>query len=219
MARKGPPGAVRKNVPWWPQAVAALRSDPVLGELAQHYADHGLEATDDLFTCYVRTVCGQQVSNKAGDAICARLLTAMGEEQGSALARRIAAASPDELRACGVHGGKAKALLALSQGFLAGDLTAAALESLTDAEVTERITALPGLGPWSATMILLFGLARPDVFAGGDYGVRKGLQKVLSLPSTPSVADAHALGRQWHPWGSAATWLLWRSLATNPIKY
>lgn len=219
MARKGPPGAVRKNVPWWPQAVAALRNDPVLGELAQHYAQHGLEATDDLFTCYVRTVCGQQVSNKAGDAICARLLAAMDGRHGEELAGRIAAASADELRACGVHGGKAKALLALSQGFLAGDLTASALAKLTDAEVTERITALPGLGPWSATMILLFGLARPDVFAGGDYGVRKGLQKLLSLPSTPSVADAHALGRQWHPWGSAATRLLWRSLAANPIKY
>lgn len=208
-----------KTVAWWPQAVSCLAKDPVLGALALEFANLGLAQADDLFSCYVRTVCGQQVANKSGEALYARVRAACGNASGQRFAQRLRSLSEEQLRSLGLHRGKQNALRALTNGYVSGALAPESVVSLNDAALTERFTALPGVGPWSATMILLFGLGRPDVFAAGDFGVRKALQKLYGLPSTPSAKDSLAMGRSWHPWGSAATWLLWRSISPNPVQY
>lgn len=219
MVRKGPLGAVPKTVAWWPQAVKSLASDCLLGPLVNDYAQCPLLQAEDLFCCYVRTVCGQQVSNRSGEALYARVCTACSGAVGEDFARALCAMDEEDLRKLGFHQGKQKALRSLSCGYLDGALAAEVLAPLTDEQAANKLTALPGVGPWSATMILLFGLGRPDVFAGGDFGVRKALQQLFSLPTPPSSREAMDQGSQWHPWASAATWLLWRSISPNPVQY
>ena len=88
--------------------------------------------------------------------------------------------------------------------------TQPALESLDDAAVRARLTAVKGVGPWTADMVLIFGLNRPDVWAQTDFGLRKALEKTGLDAKDPQV---------WAPWRTAATWLLWQSLTATPVQY
>ena len=94
--------------------------------------------------------------------------------------------------------------------YVEGSFTAPALESLDDAAVRARLTAVKGVGPWTADMVLIFGLNRPDVWAQTDFGLRKALEKTGLDAKDPQV---------WAPWRTAATWLLWQSLTATPVQY
>ena len=98
----------------------------------------------------------------------------------------------------------------LLQKYVEGSFTAPALESLDDAAVRARLTAVKGVGPWTADMVLIFGLNRPDVWAQTDFGLRKALEKTGLDAKDPQV---------WAPWRTAATWLLWQSLTATPVQY
>ena len=88
------------------------------------------------------------------------------------------------------------------------------MSRLSDDEVTTAITAVHGLGVWSAHMFMMFSLARLDVLPVGDLGIRKGFQKVYGLRKEPAPERMHAiaLSNGWAPYRSVASWYLWRSL-------
>ena len=129
----------------------------------------GMTASGDLMRSMVRAVTGQQVNNTAAVAAARRVTEVAKAQKGDALARGIVNAGCERLKAeARLTTTKAKALTAIAEGWLAGTLTPDALASLTDDEILERLTALPGDGRWTAHMILIFGLNRPDVFPVGD---------------------------------------------------
>src|SRR5690606_24546184 len=96
-----------------------------------------------------------------------------------------------------------------SQAMLSGQLDLDALVHLSDDEVRAVLTAIPGIGPWTAEIYLLTALLRPDAWPAGDLGVVVGMQQVKGLPQRPSRDELERLAEPWRPWRAVATRLLW----------
>jgi 3-methyladenine DNA glycosylase/8-oxoguanine DNA glycosylase len=82
--------------------------------------------------------------------------------------------------------------------------------------VVEALTRLRGVGEWTAHMVLMSSLGRPDVLPVGDYGVRKGVAALYRLRDLPKRAELEEIAAPWRPWRSVASWYVWRSLDTEP---
>ena len=104
----------------------------------------------------------------------------------------------------------------VAEHVLAGSLDLPALEAMADEDVVERITAVRGLGEWSAHMFLMFQLGRPDILPVGDYGVRNGIRIAYGLGEMPSPARAREIGAPWAPYRSVASWYMWRAVEGSP---
>lgn len=151
-----------------------------------------------------RIVVGQQLSVASAEAIWRRTSLAVAPFTAAALL----AADEATLRAAGLSQPKVRTLkalaLALEEGFDLERLT-----EQSDAEVHEALTALPGIGPWSADMYLLFCLGRRDAWAPGDLALQVGTQLAMQLDARPAPADLAAIAERWRPWRAVAARLLW----------
>jgi DNA-3-methyladenine glycosylase II len=107
-------------------------------------------------------------------------------------------------------------LRSLAEHVLSGELELERLQDLADDEIVAELTAVKGLGEWTAHMFLMFQLERPDVLAVGDLGIRRAVERAYELPDLPSAAELTELAEPWRPYRSAACRLLWRSLSNSP---
>ncbi|HEX7035135.1 MAG TPA: AlkA N-terminal domain-containing protein [Pseudomonadales bacterium] len=148
-----------------------------------------------LFEAFAGVVPFQQVSIDAGIAIVGRLVerfgTCLTHDGGRyyafPTAERVADARLDRLRACGLSARKAETLRALARLVAAGEVSEAGLEALPSTEAIAVLCELPGIGPWSAALVLLRGLGRLDVFPPGDVGARRALRALLDLAADADV--------------------------------
>ncbi len=203
-----------KLVAWWDKALLHLQSEPHFLPIIADSQGEGLCQSPDLFRSMARAVCGQQVNGAAAERQIQRVAAAAAHTGKSHLAEGILALDKAGLKACGLSPTKLSALLGLAQGYLQGELTCAALNGLTDEEILKKLTRISGVGPWTANMVLLFGLGRPDVFPIGDYGLRESGKTVFGDLDTMLERSEN-----WRPYRSAATWLLWRNRSKTPIQY
>ncbi|HTD78758.1 MAG TPA: hypothetical protein VK898_14065, partial [Chloroflexota bacterium] len=143
------------------------------------------------------TIPFQQVSLAAGQSIANRVVERFGRSRGDSwlfpLPEAIAAALPDELRACGLSEAKSRTLQTAAEMILDGRLAEADLLGLSSVELIERLDAMPGIGPWTAGVIALRGLGRLDVFPRGDVGARRLLAQLLGLPAPLTESEESAL--------------------------
>ena len=161
------------------------------------------------FAGLVRVILAQQLSSKAAATIFSRV---------EALAGGRTALTPDRLRAldvaalrgAGLSGQKVTYVYDLADRVLDGRLDLHALDTRSDEEVIEVITAVKGLGRWSAEMFLMFRLNRPDIFPVGDLGIVKGMQRLFGMKRRPAVRTMQRLAEPWRPYRSIAAWYLWR---------
>lgn len=200
----------------------ALRaSDPTLARLID-----SLEPIDlgtwrarwslDNFGSLARSIVGQQIAGRAAAAIFGRLLAFIGDRDPAAA---IAGASDVELRQIGLSGNKMAALRDLAARTLDGRLELDRLESLTDEEAREQLTAVRGIGAWTADMFLLGQLGRPDILPAGDLGIRRAVQAAYGLAKTPSEGDVRGMSEAWRPYRSLATAYLYSSLRAVPPEH
>ncbi len=183
---------------------ALAAADPELGRIIAEVGCVDLEGHDTPFESLGRSIVGQQLSGRAAQAIWQRLGASVGHTPD-----KIAAASSEALLAAGLSHRKAEYLAGLAQAVLSGDLDLAALEGLPDDEVIARLTALRGIGPWSAHMYLMFQLARPDVLATGDAGVRASVGRLRRLGRPATEDELERVAEPWRPWRSVALFYLW----------
>jgi DNA-3-methyladenine glycosylase II len=118
--------------------------------------------------------------------------------------------------AVGLSRAKVMFLRSLAEHVLSGELELDRLDRLGDDEIVAELTAVKGLGEWTAHMFLMFQLERPDVLAVGDLGVRRAVERAYGLPDLPSAAELTELAERWRPYRSAACRLLWASLDNTP---
>lgn len=162
---------------------------------------------EDRFLALARIVVGQQVSTAAARTVWGRVIDAF---DGAPTPEAVAAEGSEErLRAAGLSGRKASYIADLARAIEAGELEPDQLDELADEEVAEAIVALRGFGPWSAEMFLIFDLRRPDVFSGGDLGLRRGIQIALELDEMPSPEEAATIAERWSPNRTLASLYLW----------
>ncbi len=183
---------------------ALAAADPELGRIIDEVGCVDLEGHDTPFESLARSIVGQQLSGTVATRIWERLGAAVGTSPA-----RIAAADQDALLAVGLSHRKAEYLQGLAAAVVSGDLDLDALEELPDDEVRERLTALRGLGPWTAHMYLMFQLARPDVLAVGDAGVRSSVGKLRRLGRPATEDELRDVGESWRPYRSVALFYLW----------
>jgi DNA-3-methyladenine glycosylase II len=188
------------------RAVLGLDVDPAPLALAAA-AERGLAASaaglrglrpprsPSLFEAFANVVPFQQVSLDSGAATVRRIVERLGESvehEGRRFyafptADAVAGAPRGALERCGLSARKAESLRGLARAVQAGEISAEELERLPSDEAIARLTELPGIGPWSAGVVLLRGLRRLDVFPPGDVGVARGLGRLLRLRSAVSL--------------------------------
>jgi DNA-3-methyladenine glycosylase II len=185
--------------------LAHLRQrDPALGAAIDRIGPIEREVIPDLFAALVHSIVGQQVSSPAAAAIWARLQ----ESLGAVTPQTIAAASVEELRRCGLSGRKAEYVRGAAGAVLRGELDLAGLRDLSDEEVIERLSSLRGVGTWTAEMLLLFSMERPDVVSWHDLAIRRGMMALYGL-ETLDREQFDEYRERYSPYGSVASLYLW----------
>jgi DNA-3-methyladenine glycosylase II len=201
---------------------ALAEADPVMAELIAAYGELSFadrrrgRPKPDAYGALVRSIVGQQVSAKAAYSIYGRVLERFGGRSPSPA--ELLAIDPDDLRAAGLSGRKVEYLRDLASRLESGELDLDRLDGLSDDEVVAEITAVRGLGLWSAQMFLMFHLERPDVLPTGDQGIRRAVQLAYELDALPEVAELERIAATWQPHRTLACIYLWESLANRPVS-
>jgi DNA-3-methyladenine glycosylase II len=170
----------------------------------------------DAYGALLRTIVGQQLSTKAARTIHERVLGLFGGRTPTP--EELLAVSEEDLRGAGLSGRKVTYIRDLAAHVQDGELELDRLDELSDEEVIEEIVAVRGLGRWSAEMFLMFHLERPDVFSGGDLGLRRAIQVAYGLEEMPTPDEAVERAERWRPHRTLAAVYLWESLANNPVE-
>lgn len=207
----------------WDTALQILcTQEPALKRVLNRLKDgERLQSRGSPFATLARSIVGQQISLKAADAIWLRLLTALQTPTLSAEALRghLDQAGDRGLQGLGLSAQKVKSLIAATDWFLAETDRNAWMSRAPEAEVRSSLLSLPGVGPWTADMVMIFGLLRPDVFPEGDLAVRRALGELFLSGQAPTPKAARAFAERWTPYRTVATWLLWRHLDPEPVEY
>ena len=201
---------------YWHEARAALAAaDPAMAALIANYKGEGLVGQGDAFLTIARAIVAQQISVRAADSIWARLEACVGTVAPSDVAAR----TEEELRGAGLTRQKSGYLRDIAIGFESGTIDPDRWQEADDEAVTDDLLALRGVGRWTAEMVLIFHLQRPDVLPLADIGVRRAMGKHYGDGGAmgPDEIEAHAA--LWRPWRSVAVWHLWRSLDPLPVAY
>jgi DNA-3-methyladenine glycosylase II len=213
--------SLTKRPAYWARAKRFLKQrDPVLARIMARHPRGALVPRGDPFFTLSRAIVGQQISVSAANAVWARVLQSVPEFSPSGVLRKRATT----LRGCGLSERKVEYLRDLAQHFARERIDLSMLQRSTDDEVIERLTAVRGIGRWTAEMFLIFNLLRPDVLPLDDLGLLKAIsfnymdgEPIERLASRDGRARIAQLAQNWAPWRSVATWYLWRSLESLPV--
>ncbi len=186
-------------------------TDPVLGALIKKQQIALPESRGDYFASLTRSIIGQQVSVAAASAIAGRFFehTAMDPAKTVTL-------SDEQIKAIGLSKQKASYIRDLAQHFVADPNVYNHLDALHDDEVIADLTAVKGIGVWTAQMFLMFTLGRPDVFAPDDVGLQKGMLRLYEWEVLPPKKELVVIAEKWQPYRTVASLHLWHSLDNNP---
>ena len=189
-------------------------TDPRFAELIARSRRYELTPSASIrpFEALAESIAYQQLSGKAAATIWGRVRALYPKRKR--LDPKLVLATPDEkLRAAGLSRSKVAALKDLAAKTLDGTVPSArALANMSDEEIITRLITVRGIGRWTAEMLLLFDLARPDVWPVDDYGVRKGFAVTFGKRKLPTPKQLRKLGEKWRPYRSVAAWYFWRAL-------
>lgn len=162
------------------------------------------------FDALLRAIVHQQLSGKAAASIYSCVLALF---PGGITPRQLLKKPAKVLRTAGLSRNKLLAVRDLAAKSLDGRVPGfAKLHAMADADIIAQLTTVRGIGRWTAEMLLIFTLGRPDVLPLGDLGIRKGFQLAYGMRSLPSARTLERAGRLWAPYRSAASWYLWQAL-------
>ena len=186
--------------------------DPEMHQLVQSVGPCRLDArvAPDAFQALLRAIVAQQVSAKAARTVYARLCDLAPGQTISAAA--LLAHDPDVLRATGLGPAKTRYVRDLAEHVADGRLDLGALATKDDGEVIRALTAVHGIGVWTAEVFLIFQLQRLDVFPAADLALLTAIQRVYRKRTRPTPAEGRRFAERWRPYRSIASWYLWRSI-------
>ncbi len=205
---------------YWNEACSALETaDPVLAGLIREHRRDVLRGSGNPLQTILNAIVGQQISVAAAESIWKRLLAVLPEVSVSALASM----DPETLRAVGLSWRKVEYVQEICRSFQDGTVQPERWPTMSDLQIRSELCSIRGVGPWTADMVLIFHLQRPDVLPLEDIGLINAAFNLYGWddPGSPkarrqTVAD-HA--RLWTPWRTVATWYIWRDLDADPVIY
>ncbi|RCX19713.1 DNA-3-methyladenine glycosylase II [Fontibacillus phaseoli] len=179
-------------------------ADPVLGDYILRRGKVERVIIPELFPALVHAIVGQLISVKAVKTIWNRMQAAFGDISPE----RLAASSADDIQRCGMTMKKALCIHQIATQVASGEFDLEGLRHLPEAEVTARMTALPGIGVWTAEMLLMNCLERSDILSWGDIAIRRGIMNLYGLPDL-SKEQFEQYRLRYSPYGSVASIYLW----------
>lgn len=186
------------------EAAYLAARDPRMAEVIAAVGHIEREVHPDLFAALVNSIVGQQISTKAQETVWSRMLDAFGTVSPEIIALR----SEDELQSVGITYRKAGYIKSAAERVLAGEIDLEELHGLPDDEVCRQLSELPGIGVWTAEMLMLFSMQRPDIMSYGDLAIQRGLRMVHHHRRiTPQLFAKYR--RRYSPYGSVASLYLW----------
>src|SRR6266568_2874332 len=194
---------------------ALSTADPVMALLIQERPDFDPRAflaqlpKMDAFGTVLFQIIGQQLSVIATRAILNRLESLFGGRLPTP--REFLDSDPERVHAAGLSKRKVETMRALAQAFVSGDLDDDTLAVTSDAEIEAKLTAIPGIGPWTVNGFLLIALDRPDVFPAGDLALRRAIKRLYGLDHQPSESELLGIAERWRPYRSLAAAYLFES--------
>lgn len=194
-------------------AYRVLKADPVMAGLIAAVGRYQPEPLPDHppFETLARAIAHQQLHGVAAERILSRFVEACGAG-GFPLPQQVLAAEDARLRGTGFSYAKIAALKDLAAKTISGIVPARSeLDTLSDMQIIERLTAVRGIGRWTVEMMLMFQLQRPDVLPVDDFGVRNGFRLAYRLSGMPTARALAQFGQRWQPHRSLAAWYLWRA--------
>ncbi|MBU8538628.1 DNA-3-methyladenine glycosylase family protein [Falsiroseomonas tokyonensis] len=206
-----PPAWVR------PAIVALVAADPDLAAIEDAAGPLPWRSRPAGLAGLLRTICGQQISNQAAGAIWRRLSAIPGALEPATLV------AMDDATLCGIGGlsrPKAAHARALAAACLDGALRLEALEAMGDEAAVAHLSAIRGLGRWTAEVHLLFAHDRPDIFPSGDIALAASVAHLKRLPSRPTPKQLAEIALAWQPWRGIAArlfWHHWRHVTGRPL--
>ena len=199
---------------YWADAKRHLRAvDPIIASIIDLHEEPPLRSKGRVFETLVHAIVGQQISAIAADAVWRRFLDLVNDVTPS----HVAAHSYEALRGVGLSGRKVEYIQGLAEH--AAWVDSVDWSSFSDDEVRKKLIALRGVGPWTAEMVLIFSLLRPDIFPLGDIGVIRAIEELYAEKKRLSIKEVEAIGSAWAPYRTVGTWYLWRHLDAEPVEY
>ena len=191
------------------------QQDRVMAGLVERYGPPKMTPwANEPFTSLIHAIISQQLSIKAADTIAKRVLQAGG--RGSRFsASKLLAASDETLRACGLSGAKTRYIKGIAQASVDKQLNFTKMRTMNDEALIQQLTALKGVGKWTAEMLMIFVFGHPDVMSLGDLGLRRGVETIYTLDHAPSDKVILGAAEAWRPYRSVASWYLWRAWETK----
>ncbi len=178
--------------------------DRLLGNVIDRVGFIRREVMPDTFKALVFNIVGQQISPKAAQTVNNRITALLNNITPST----VFGASADELCACGLSGRKVGYIKGIADRIINDRLDLADLNNLSDKDIIKALTALPGIGIWTAEMLMIFSMQRPDIISYGDSAIRRGMKRVYLLDEL-TLEQFNIYRSSYSPYGTVASFYLW----------
>jgi DNA-3-methyladenine glycosylase II len=199
---------------YWHKAKKELsEKDEKLSELIKKYKNLELVSRGDLFYTLIRSIIGQQISVKAASTVWSRLTEKVGEIKPE----NILSQEFEDLRKCGLSQRKVEYVIGIAESW--GTYSKYQWEEMDDEVLIEKLIQLRGVGRWTAEMILIFTLLRPNVFPIGDIGMIRGIEKVYNSGEKLTNEEIYEISEKWIPWRTVACCYMWSAVDPEPVEY
>ena len=201
---------------FWDEACKHLmKKDRVMKRLIPQFKDAALQTRGNAFVTLARSIVGQQISVKAAQTVWDRFALLAPQMTP----KRVLKLKVDDMRAAGLSARKVEYLVDLAVHFDTHQLRVNQWTALPDEDIITELTAVRGIGRWTAEMFLIFHLTRPNVLPLDDVGLINGISRNYFSGEAVSRSDAREVAAAWAPYCSVATWYIWRSLDPVPVEY
>jgi DNA-3-methyladenine glycosylase II len=202
---------------YWEQACAELmKQDRIMKKLIPKHGSRFLITRGDAFSTLARSIVGQQISVAAAQSVWNRILDTLKKK---VTPKNILALTVEELRAAGLSGRKVEYIRDLAEHFDSGRLHANQWKGMEDEAIIAELSAIRGIGRWTAEMFLIFNMVRPNILPLDDVGLIKAISLNYFSGEPVSRHEAREVAANWAPWRTVATWYMWRSIDPNPVEY
>lgn len=202
---------------YWEQACKELmKHDRILKKIIPKHEAGFLVTRGDAFNTLARSIVGQQISVAAAQSVWNKVV---GASKKKVNPKNILALSVEELRAAGLSGRKVEYIRDLADHFDSGRLHANQWKDMDDESVIKELSAIRGIGRWTAEMFLIFNMVRPNILPLDDVGLIKAISLNYFSGEPVSRHEAREVAANWAPWRTVATWYMWRSIDPAPVEY
>lgn len=193
-----------------------LRADHTLAPLIDMFGECTISPHTDYYRELVESIVGQQLSVKAAASINWRFVELFGGRFPAP--DHILGKTIEELRGSGLSGAKARYVQDLAEHVLDGKLEFEAFDAMSNQDIIHELTAVKGIGEWTAHMFLMWCMGRLNILPVGDLGIRNGIKNLYGLDHLPAPDEIRMLAAKhgWSPYESVASWYIWQSLDNTP---